>query len=509
MNDMRNIYFILSVTFVLLVGCKPTPKMFTIGVSQCSDDAWRQKMNQELETERILHPDLKLHFRQANANSELQCLQIDSFIAEGVDLLIICPNEANEVEPAIVRAYYQGIPIVLSDRNIRGTEYTAFVGGDNKQVGYNIARWLKTLSEPNGGKQVRVLEIMGLPGATPTVLRHQGMMEALNGHPNISIVVSASAGWNTDIAEVIVDSLLFTHPEVNAIVAQNDLMALGASRACRRHGLTLPIIGVDGLTGPGGGIEAVQNGVISMTATYPSRGDVVLNRAAQILHGENYPRNTIIKSVLVGPEEAEPLQLLAEELLSRVAAINALQRDIHTLTRDLEAQQLLHTMILVLMAVVVLSAVLLWRFLIYRDRVHREREEHERMVRRQQEQLDNMTMQLKQTQDIVSGEERFVEALKQEIERHLDNPELDVDLLSRRIGMSRTVLYRKTKQVMGMSPIDLIHHIRLYKAQELLRKSDMTVQQVGYSVGFSTPGYFAKKYRAEFGHSPGEEQKMQ
>lgn len=60
-----------------------------------------------------------------------------------------------------------------------------------------------------------------------------------------------------------------------------------------------------------------------------------------------------------------------------------------------------------------------------------------------------------------------------------------------------------------MSPIDLIHHIRLYKAQELLRKSDMTVQQVGYSVGFSTPGYFAKKYRAEFGHSPGEEQKMQ
>lgn len=505
---------LLIIGIFLLSACQPKERTYIIGVSQCNADAWRSKMNLELNHEQILHPELQLRFRHANADNAIQCLQIDSFIKEGVDLLIICPNEANELEPAIIKAFHSHTPIILADRNISGKEYTAFVGGDNKEVGYNIGRWLKSLhqkyytpSDPYG--TLYVLELTGLEGSSPMKLRHQGMMETIRQDKHIRFVAQASGRWQSSDAEQLTDSLLFLYPEINAIVAQNDLMALGAARACRRHDREIPIIGVDGLTGLGGGIEAVENQIISNTITYSSRGDIVLQRAAQILHGESFPRNTILKSILVGQDEATALQLLADEQNNRLQVIQALQERIYDLNDHLHIQTLLSYSLIILLLFFLGLCGIIWNYYTFRYRVHREREEHEALVQKQQEKLDQMTEQLKQVKIAQSEDEVFLEALQKEIETHLDDPNLGVEMLSTRMNMSRTILYRKTKNVVGCSPIDLIHHIRLYKAQELLRKSNLTVQQVGYTVGFSTPGYFAKLYRAEFGISPGEEQKRQ
>lgn len=96
-------------------------------------------MNREMERERLLYPEMTLSTRIAHGSNELQCAQIDSFIRERVDLLIVSPNEAAQVRPAVTRAFRAGIPVIVADRRVEGDEWTAFIGGDNYCVGLLMA----------------------------------------------------------------------------------------------------------------------------------------------------------------------------------------------------------------------------------------------------------------------------------------------------------------------------------------------------------------------------------
>lgn len=508
MKQYQHCLIVLLAAF-MTVSCqhKESPK-YIIGVSQCMDDAWRQKMNDELETEQIFHPEVLLRYRQANSNSELQCMQIDSFIAEKIDLLIVSPNEADEVEPAVSRCYQAGIPVVVADRRLKGNDYTAFVGGDNKQVGYIIARCLQKLAQEKS-TPLNVLEITGLAGSTPTVLRHQAMVEGLANDKQVRIVAQGCGQWEEAPSERMADSLLYVYTDIDVIVAQNDLMARGAASACRRHNLNIPIIGVDGMTGEHGGVEAILDGIITVTATYPSRGDLVLQRAVQILEGEKYPRNTILKSVLVGPDEASPMALLAEERASQVAAFNELKTKVNDLTQKYYTQKTIIGLLVALLLFVCGSGIALIRFIKYRQRVKQERDEKEQQLQKQQEQLQAMSQMLKQTQRKVptrqEEERRFIEKLTMEIDKSMSDPELSVETLAADMGMSRSVLFRRVKAAIGQSPIEMIRHQRLQRARHLLESGTMTVQEVAYEVGFSSSGYFARCYKEEFGTSPGVE----
>ena len=89
---MRNIIISSLVLLLCLTGCSSRQPQYRIGVSQCLDDAWRQKMNAEMERELLLHPEMSISRRIAYGSNELQCAQIDSFIKERVDLLIVSPH---------------------------------------------------------------------------------------------------------------------------------------------------------------------------------------------------------------------------------------------------------------------------------------------------------------------------------------------------------------------------------------------------------------------------------
>ena len=178
---MRNIIVSVVALCLLMTGCNSHTPQYRIGVSQCLDDAWRQKMNYEMERELLLHPDMTLSRRIAYGSNELQCAQIDSFIKERVDLLIVSPNEAKQVQPAVTRAYRAGIPVIVADRRVPGDEWTAFIGGDNYKVGRLMAHWVMEKWKKRGtvSKPFVVLEVAGLPGSTPATLRHKGMMEGI------------------------------------------------------------------------------------------------------------------------------------------------------------------------------------------------------------------------------------------------------------------------------------------------------------------------------------------
>lgn len=246
---------------------------------------------------------------------ELQCAQIDSFISERVDLLIVSPNEAEDVKPAVTRAYRAGIPVIVADRRVSGDEWTAFIGGDNYQVGVLMAEWVsKVQSETN--HLLHVLEVCGLPGSTPATQRHKGLMEtleAISGQPSAinsqqPEIISVQGQWMKEDAYDAVRAYLREHKNIDAIVAHNDLMAIGSAEAVRDtkgYGAgSVRIMGVDGIYL---GLQALVDGDIECTALYQTRGDMIIETAARILANQPFVRDTVLGTDVIDQTSARPM----------------------------------------------------------------------------------------------------------------------------------------------------------------------------------------------------------
>jgi len=110
----RKLHLIIYVTIiVLLTGCAQQPRKYVIGVSQCSEDVWRDKLNDELKMGEYLNDSLLVKLASSNDDNVLQNKQVNQFIDEGVDLLIVSPNQLSAISKSVERAYDKGIPVIL------------------------------------------------------------------------------------------------------------------------------------------------------------------------------------------------------------------------------------------------------------------------------------------------------------------------------------------------------------------------------------------------------------
>src|SRR5829696_3248024 len=131
------ILFLLSgVLFFQACELQEKPKEYLIGFSQCVEsDAWRKTMLEEMKRELSFHTNVTLLYRQADGNSQKQISQVQELLNEGIDLLIISPNEAEPLTDIVDKTFHQGIPVIVVDRKISTSFYTAYVGGDNYGIG--------------------------------------------------------------------------------------------------------------------------------------------------------------------------------------------------------------------------------------------------------------------------------------------------------------------------------------------------------------------------------------
>ena len=499
---MRNIIVSVVALCLLMTGCNSHTPQYRIGVSQCLDDAWRQKMNYEMERELLLHPDMTLSRRIAYGSNELQCAQIDSFIKERVDLLIVSPNEAKQVQPAVTRAYRAGIPVIVADRRVPGDEWTAFIGGDNYKVGRLMAHWVmekwKTTQQtaqrsnsPKRGtvsKPFVVLEVAGLPGSTPATLRHKGMMEGLEEAMEESLeakieVQSVMGSWYKENAHEVVSEYLETHPLPDVIVAHNDLMAIGAAEVVP----SIPIMGVDGIHP---GLQAIVDGKIECSATYSSRGDMIIDAAARIIHKESYVRDTVLETALVDINAAKPMLKQDEAITRDLETFHVMQVRLDNIWRLLQLDR--NILVCCVCFFFLLFVVSLSFILFNQQKMQKE-------IRR------DILPQLEEVQEAIllsKKDEAFAERLRQVVDDYLKDPNLTVEFLGGKLQLSRTQLFRRVKAVAGKGPLDYIRERRLIRADELLRTTDMTIQQVALELCFSSPGYFTKCYKEYFGHLP-------
>ena len=388
------IFLPLLVVALCFVSCgEATTVDYHIGVSQCSDDAWRTKLNEEMRRELLFYPGVTLEVRSADDDNERQARDIDYFIGQGVDLLVVSPNRADSLTPAVSKAFDAGIPVIVADRKVTGDKYTAFVGGDNFEVGKLQGEYLQRVL-PRGGK---VLEVMGLIGSTPQELRHQGLVESLSDTGDRYQFVQCMGAWKRDRGEAEVQKVLAQHPDIRVILAQNDQMAIGASRALQNAQLDhkVFIMGVDGLTGADNGIEAIRNGTIDVSATYITGGDLIVQTAMKILRGEPFERDVVLPTSLIDIGSAKSIDNVYREVDHQIETVKMLQARADSYWQQLDLERTLMYALLALLAMALLFLIFYYSNYRQKRRLGESLNRQKALLKAQRDQLAEQNIQLK------------------------------------------------------------------------------------------------------------------
>lgn len=404
-----NVYLLLTLLslFGLAASCARHEPRFRIGVSQCSDDEWRHQMNNEMLREALFYDEVEIDIRTVKDDNARQIEDIRNFIEEGVDLLVIAPNEAAPITPVVEEAYDRGIPVIVFDRKILSDKYTAYIGADNYEIGKAIGRYVVNMLQGKGN----VVEISGLTGSTSAIDRHQGFVSAISPYPGIKLLGREDAGWLRSEAGQKMDTLLAHFPQIDVVYAQNDRMAAGAYAVARQKDRAgeMRFIGTDALSGEGYGVEQVLKGELDATFIYPTGGDRVIQIAMDILNKRDFPRETILNTSAVDSTNAQIMQMQTTHIATLDGKIETLNGKMnHYLDRYATQQVVLLGSLLVLLLVVGLL-VAVYLSLRTKNRLNRE-------LSRQKEKLEEQKQQLTQQKEQLIQQKEQLEQLSHELE---------------------------------------------------------------------------------------------
>jgi ribose transport system substrate-binding protein len=255
------------------------------------------------EAAQKLGVDLVVQAADREIDVERQMQIIENLIQRKVSALCVTPSGSREIVPVIVKANKAGIPVLIIDTRAdekalaaAGGKIATFIGSDNYDGGKIAGAFL---AEKLGGKgNVAVLE--GIPGHETGDSRLRGFRESIAKAPGIKIVASQPANWERDQGFNVFQNILQAHPDVNAIFACSDLMALGAMEAIRAAGKTgkITVVGFDALPEAR---EAIKKGTMAATvAQFPARmGSMAVEGAAKVLKGEKIEAFTAVPIELV------------------------------------------------------------------------------------------------------------------------------------------------------------------------------------------------------------------
>lgn len=495
---------------LLLVGCAQNRPKYVIGVSQCSEDIWRDKQNAELRMGAYFHDDVELRFAAAYDSDERQVQQIDSLVKTGIDLLIVAPNQVQTISPAIDRAYDKGIPVIVFERKTNSQKYTAFISADNYEMGRVMGEFIAHRLNGKG----RVLEIKGLKDSSPAIERHNGFAEAVNGYPQLQLVATLQGDWTEQSAYDAVKNYQGDLSNIDFVFAQNDRMAMGARRALLTANpqLSTKFCGIDGLPGKDGGIQLVRDSLLDASYIYPTHGDQLLQLALNIINNKSYDKENLLKSAIVTRDNAYVLQMESEETLRQTAYLDLLHAKADNYLQKLDTHRAITIMMAVIILIITASAIII---IINMRRRHRLERQAFSMVVNAPAQLPppssatplpSITEVTPEEKEQIEGDAdaRFLEQLRQHVQEQIGNSDFSVEDLAAQMGVSRVQLYRKVKQQTGRTPVDIIRLSRLNRSKVLLQTTDLSVSEIAYQVGFTAPSYFTKCFKDEFGTLPGD-----
>jgi ABC-type sugar transport system substrate-binding protein len=273
-----------------------TDKVWRIGVST---QAWKHEfiknMVNSLNALDESMPNVELSVIDSEDSVEKQLNDVDTLIAQKMDGVILNADSMEGSSPAVAAANNAGIPIVELVALTENTDYDSFVGTDVKASGVMAG---EIAAELLGGKG-KIFELQGVMGHSAQVNRGAGIAEALENYPDIELVESQSGEFTKDKAMEVTEAWLTKYPEgeIDAIIAHNDGMALGAMNAC--ISANRPEIKIIGIDGDLEALQAVIDGKMAATIVdyVEDEAKLAVEEMVSILNG-NEPQKTILSEYI-------------------------------------------------------------------------------------------------------------------------------------------------------------------------------------------------------------------
>jgi ABC-type sugar transport system substrate-binding protein len=285
---------------------------FVVGFSQMeSDNPWRIAQTRSLREEAAKR-GVELVVTDAQGQTAKQVSDVEDLIARRVNLILLAPREFEGLAPALQSAREAKIPVILVDREaagIAGQDYVTFLGSNFVEQGRRAAEWL---AQATGGK-ASIVELSLTPGSSVARDRAAGFREGIARHPGMKIIASqtgdASRAKGERVMQNVAQSL---GPEITAVYAHNDEMALGAIQALkvagRRPGKDVVVVSVDGQRAA---LEAIVAGELGATVeSNPRFGPLAFNTIEQLRQRQPIPPKILLTDRLF--DESNAASFIAE-----------------------------------------------------------------------------------------------------------------------------------------------------------------------------------------------------
>jgi signal transduction histidine kinase/AraC-like DNA-binding protein/CheY-like chemotaxis protein len=397
---LRKLSYIISISYLLLLcSCNTNTKDsydISIGFSQSvGNDNWRLSMNHAMEVEAALHPEVNLTIYNANKSAKKQINDIEKFITDKVDVIIVSPFESDSIVPVIEKAKAIGIPVIMVDRKANTSNYTAYLGADNAEVGRLAGKYISSISNQN----VNVVEIYGDLKTSPGFERSLGFHQILEQFPRIKVFSLESDDFGHPKPNFI--KLLDSLPKIDYVFAFNDDIAYDAWKIAKKKGIEnkIKFIGVDGLNGPFGGIQLVKDGILEATVLYPTGGNEAIKLALKIANKEIVPKNNILNTVLINSLNADIMSNQFDKITIQQSNIEQQQ----SIIKNQEEKYSSQSNLLKLLFALFLLALGLAIFSIYSritiSRKKKELEERNKKIKSQRNEIKNFSEELKKSNE--------------------------------------------------------------------------------------------------------------
>ena len=242
---------------------------------------------------------VELIVTDAQSNTPKQVSDIQDMVAQGVDVLFIPPREEQGLEPALQSAREAGVPVFLVDREANAEiceDYISFMGSNFVEQGERAAEWLV---EATDGK-AKIAELQGTVGASVTADRGEGFKSVIDENSGMEMVASQSGNFNRAEGQNVTEQILGGNPDLDAVYAHNDEMAIGAIQALkdagRKPGEDVTVVSVDGTRDA---LQAIIDGDLGATVeTNPRFGPLAFDTARRFLSGEQVPTKITVQDHL-------------------------------------------------------------------------------------------------------------------------------------------------------------------------------------------------------------------
>jgi ABC-type sugar transport system substrate-binding protein len=282
---------------------------YTVGFAQTeSNNPWRIAQTASFQAT-AAECGWNLITTDAGGSAAKQVADVDSLIAQGIDVLFLPPREEDPLIPAVMRANAAGIPVFLVDRSVNpdvaqaGTHYVAFLGSDFIDQGRRAAEYMMENFPLEEG---RIIQLEGTTGSSPANDRKTGFDEAIAGDARFTMLESRSGDFARDEGRRVMETLLQAHPDVNIVYAHNDEMAIGAIQALeaagRVPGEDVFIYSIDGTRDA---LQAIIDGKMEVTVeSSPFFGPMACEVMTRYAAGETIEPWVKVEDRIFTPENA-------------------------------------------------------------------------------------------------------------------------------------------------------------------------------------------------------------